>query len=259
MRPRATWAQIVQAFNITNPSSLVEAYHDSDRIPSAIDVPIQRVRLFDLAQLALWLGCTKVEVNTEGRYLRATGPVCTLKTEEIPTFGNAIRFEGDLAALMDRDLGAHDAATVLVADRICQGRFLSGIHVGELKAFRTHFDILCFCLGNKWSSKRYYEALQSAWPPRSVELERRIYGFADEIETLNVIQARLLLPDALLPKIPGAYKKLLVSEFDFGSNYNDCGYSHGENNLDQVSPAAGDLVSPYCVISGDQLGVLTQH
>ncbi|CAO2649518.1 Nn.00g069030.m01.CDS01 [Neocucurbitaria sp. VM-36] len=190
-RPRATWAQIVQAFNITNPSSLVEAYLDSDTIPSAIDVPIQRVRVFDLAQLALYLGCTKVEVNAEERYLRATGPVCTLKTEVIPTFGNAIRFEGDLAALMQRALGNHDAATALVADRICLGRFLTGVHIRELKAFRTHFNIMCECLDNKWPCKKYYEALRSAWPPRSIELERRMWSFADEIEMLNIIRARL--------------------------------------------------------------------
>jgi hypothetical protein len=70
-RPRATWAQIVQALRISDALTLVANKLNSDTIPSGIDVPIQRIKLVQLGRLAFALGCANVELNVETRYVRS--------------------------------------------------------------------------------------------------------------------------------------------------------------------------------------------
>ncbi|KAL4886816.1 hypothetical protein BJY04DRAFT_212793 [Aspergillus karnatakaensis] len=98
-RPRATWAQLVQAAGINDTSALTLGHEDADSIPTSIDVPIQRPRLFDIGCLALLLGFESVKINAETRVLQAVSPYGTITTEEIPTFGKVIRFEGDIQSI----------------------------------------------------------------------------------------------------------------------------------------------------------------
>lgn len=82
----------------------------AESIPSTIDILIQRVRHMDLDLLALVLGCTTVKANVQSREFRAVGPHCILTPELILTFGNAVRFEGDIDTLRKHHFGEHDLA-----------------------------------------------------------------------------------------------------------------------------------------------------
>ncbi|KAJ0423137.1 hypothetical protein BJY00DRAFT_310263 [Aspergillus carlsbadensis] len=95
-RPRATWAQLIRAAAITDTSSIVLRHLDADSIPSSIDVPIQRARLFDIGCLALILGFDSIKIDSANRDFTAVSRYGTITTEEIPTFGKVIRFEGDI-------------------------------------------------------------------------------------------------------------------------------------------------------------------
>jgi hypothetical protein len=95
-RPRATWSQVLLAFGITDTKSITRGTVDADSIPSTIDVPVQRIRLFELGMLALSLGFTSVSLDTTKRSFKAIGPFATISTEEVPGFGKVIRFEGDI-------------------------------------------------------------------------------------------------------------------------------------------------------------------
>ncbi|OAL51054.1 hypothetical protein IQ07DRAFT_599057 [Pyrenochaeta sp. DS3sAY3a] len=187
-RPRATWAQIVQAMGITDPSSIVEDYLDSDTIPSGIDVPIQRARYFHLGQLALYIGCDTVSLDVSARELHATGDHCSMTTEVVPTFGKVVRFEGNITALQDMSIGVHDPVTAMIMECMCQGQFLLAVPIEEAKEFRIHPDILRHCLAEKLTCREYYTSCQSVWPSDSVELENLHGSFADEMKTFSMIR-----------------------------------------------------------------------
>ncbi|KAH8724097.1 hypothetical protein GQ44DRAFT_760533 [Phaeosphaeriaceae sp. PMI808] len=121
-RPRATWTQIIQVFDISDASSLIRNEITADTIPSTIDVPLQKVSLFDLGQLALALGCITVDIDVESRHFRAVGPHCVITTEDIPTFGKAVRFEGDIGTLMHYRLGAFKEKGWLTATQMTLGQ-----------------------------------------------------------------------------------------------------------------------------------------
>lgn len=123
-RPRATWAQIIQAWHISDASCLVKARLNADSIPAMIDVPMQRIRLTDLGHLALALGCSEVELDTKSRHFKANGPHCILTSETVPTFGQAVRFEGDISTLMNNTFGNYDRMCWHAAIELTYGRFL---------------------------------------------------------------------------------------------------------------------------------------
>jgi hypothetical protein len=121
-RPRATWAQIVRALTITEPAPLVRRGLNADTIPATIDVPIQRVTLVDLGLVALVLGCSKIDIDVEKRFFEAIGAHCVLTTEIIPMFGKAVRFEGDIDALVKRSFPHHCRETWEFAVQVSLGK-----------------------------------------------------------------------------------------------------------------------------------------
>lgn len=138
-RPRATWAQVIQALGITDTSSLVVNKLDADTIPSGIDVPIQRLRLFDLGRLALIMGCTTVEIDVMNRFFRAVGPFCTLSTDDIPTFGKAIRFEGDIYAINRDKWRFQPVSSMFAALELAEGRLaVSRYLIPSMTSFTHH-------------------------------------------------------------------------------------------------------------------------
>lgn len=98
-RPRASWAQILMAFGIRDTRCLVYQRADADIIPSSVDAPIQRIKLFDLGMLALYLGFKKVTVNTREREFEAVGDFGTITTLKNTELGKVLQFEGDILAI----------------------------------------------------------------------------------------------------------------------------------------------------------------
>jgi hypothetical protein len=98
-RPRATWAQVLRAFGFNDAKTLISRLIDADSIPSYFDMPIQRIKLFDIGILAHCMAFTTVEINVANRNFKASGPFGTITTEDVPNFGKALRFEGDMFAI----------------------------------------------------------------------------------------------------------------------------------------------------------------
>ncbi|KAK4150014.1 hypothetical protein C8A00DRAFT_37391 [Chaetomidium leptoderma] len=98
-RPRASWAQMLMAFGIRDTSSMVYKHADADIIPGSVDAPIQRVKLFDLGMLALYLGFKKVTINARDRHLEAIGAFGTITTLKNNELGKVLHFEGDTLAI----------------------------------------------------------------------------------------------------------------------------------------------------------------
>ncbi|KAK4233080.1 hypothetical protein C8A03DRAFT_39236 [Achaetomium macrosporum] len=98
-RPRASWAQMLMAFGIRDTRSLVYKHADADIIPASVDAPIQRVKLFDLGMLALYLGFKKVTINAKERHFEAVGDFGTITTLKTNELGKVLHFEGDILAI----------------------------------------------------------------------------------------------------------------------------------------------------------------
>jgi hypothetical protein len=125
-RPRASWAIMMQIYRITDASDLVLEYLDADTIPSGIDVPMQRVRMADLGQLALTLGCTNVQIDVSARYFRAEGPHGIITTEQIPGFGTVAKYEGDIRAVSQIEVWKCNQESIALAMEMTLGKFLVG-------------------------------------------------------------------------------------------------------------------------------------
>jgi hypothetical protein len=61
-RPRATWAQVLRALGFQSVENLTLRTVDAGIIPACIDVPIQRIKLFDLGILCFTMGFTSVKI-----------------------------------------------------------------------------------------------------------------------------------------------------------------------------------------------------
>ena len=100
LRPRATWAQMLRALGLSDVEPIIRlASIDADTIPSALDVPIQRVKLKHLGHLAFILGFKSVKIDLPKREFHATGHHGSITTEDLVNFGKVIRFEGDMHAI----------------------------------------------------------------------------------------------------------------------------------------------------------------
>ncbi|KAI9773499.1 MAG: hypothetical protein M1839_002081 [Geoglossum umbratile] len=94
-RPRASWAQLLFAFGIRETHLLKIRLTDADMIPSNLDVPLQRIGLFDLGVLAFLMGFTSVKIDIPNRDFRALSPFGTISTQELQGWGKIIHFDGD--------------------------------------------------------------------------------------------------------------------------------------------------------------------
>lgn len=72
---------------------------DADTVSSALDAPIQRVKLRSLGYLAHILGFTKVTIDVAERRFTALCPRGTISTIEVSNIGKVLRFEGDILAI----------------------------------------------------------------------------------------------------------------------------------------------------------------
>ncbi|PVI02126.1 hypothetical protein DM02DRAFT_670801 [Periconia macrospinosa] len=98
-RPRATWAQLLSTFGLRDTKKLLGQHVDASAIPRVLDVPVQRISLFELGKIAMFLGFTDVEIKIKQRQFAATGPFAAITTVDFEHFGKVLRFEGDAFAI----------------------------------------------------------------------------------------------------------------------------------------------------------------
>ncbi|KAK3389219.1 hypothetical protein B0H63DRAFT_537002 [Podospora didyma] len=80
-RPRASWAQILRAFGVTNVKKITLRHIDAGSIPTNMDIPIQRVKLFDMGILALTMGFTTIAIDAAQRISAPPVPLASLPSK----------------------------------------------------------------------------------------------------------------------------------------------------------------------------------
>jgi hypothetical protein len=137
---------------LRNTEDLILRTVDAATIPSVFDVPIQRIRLYDIGMLSLILGFSSVEINISSRNFNATGPFGTITTEDFPNFGKVLRFEGDIFNLY-RTISRCDRVWLYVlapqiVGRLSLGNFVSFGNVLPLQMIKE-------AVSEYWSSDHY--------------------------------------------------------------------------------------------------------
>ena len=99
IRPRASWAQLLLALGIRDTGAITYRHADADLIPTSIDAPVQRIKLFDLGILSLLLGFKSVTIDLRNRNFTAIGQFGTITTTPQSDIGKVLRFEGDIFAI----------------------------------------------------------------------------------------------------------------------------------------------------------------
>jgi hypothetical protein len=156
-RPRASWAQLLLAFGLRDTSKITYKHMDADLIPSSIDVPVQRIMLYDLGFLCLLLGFGSINIDQRKRDFTAVGPFGTISTYEKSDLGKVLRFEGDIFS---------------IHEMIFQGRLQLLHHwmpaangelaVGPKYVFSGYFyplDLLSRAMAEKWGEATFNENL----------------------------------------------------------------------------------------------------
>lgn len=153
-RPRATWANILQSYRITDATHLIQFGLDADAIPSGIDVPVQRIRLLDLGQIALTMGCTNVEIDIATRNFRAEGPTCIITSENIPAFGIAAKFEGDIRFISQIEIWKCNHESLALAMAMTLGQFSIGKYLAR---GLVDLPLLYQAVDESWTRSVFFE------------------------------------------------------------------------------------------------------
>jgi hypothetical protein len=97
--PRASWAQILLSLGIGVAPRLKLRTVDADTVSTYLDTPTQRINFFQLGTIAFLMGFHSVEIDVPKRTFKALSPLGTITTEEVPSLGKVLRFEGDITAI----------------------------------------------------------------------------------------------------------------------------------------------------------------
>jgi hypothetical protein len=157
-RPRASWAQLLMAFGIRDPSRLVYRFADAGMIPAAIDTPLQRIKLHDLGVLALMLGFKKVDINIAKREFEAQGQHGTITTIRTNELGKVLHFEADILAVIAQ-ISKGTLKTYIEAYNPADGQFSFGPEF-RTTSYLCPLQLLPRATAEDWEGFRFDPELQ---------------------------------------------------------------------------------------------------
>ncbi|EED22219.1 hypothetical protein TSTA_094650 [Talaromyces stipitatus ATCC 10500] len=158
-RPRASWSQIITAFGIRNTKLLKRRVIDADTIPASMDVPFQYVELSQLGRLCVVMGFKDIIIDPVDRNFYATGPSRTITTQEIPTFGKVLRFDGDTFAINYTVVRANSVEWMgTMANISCGAMFFGRYMCGHL--VHLPIDLLAEAIGLDSSISKFDEDIK---------------------------------------------------------------------------------------------------
>ncbi|KAF2686121.1 hypothetical protein K458DRAFT_363725 [Lentithecium fluviatile CBS 122367] len=153
--PRASWAQMLMALGIRDTKSLASGKPDidADSIPANVDVPHQAVKLYDVGILAFAMGFTSVVIRPVAREFRAEGPFGVIVTEEVPTFGRVLRFEGDVHEI-NKTISRCPTGYILEGSLMLLGKLNFGRYsTPELPMVSFSLDLLASAIRRGWDNE----------------------------------------------------------------------------------------------------------
>lgn len=212
IRPRASWAQLIIALGISDTSSLEYKHADADLIPGSVDVPIQRVRLFELGYLAFTLGFKHVKIKLSERTFEAVGEFGTISTIFQSDLGKVLRFEGDMLAIHSQISKGHPLNLinnyVMVNGKLQLGPGFAA------NGFFYPLHLLPVAIRNGWTQEIFDRKLREfivsslsndstpRLPKGEVAAEAVLFGeiFEQKSETIDRAAIRTPTPSEVIPR-----------------------------------------------------------
>ncbi|EWC48034.1 hypothetical protein DRE_02613 [Drechslerella stenobrocha 248] len=99
---KAGWANLLTTLKIEAVDALVREYEDADKIPSGVDVPVQRVRLSDLSLLCYMVNIKNVDIDVAKGTIEAQNAFIKVSPQPILGLGQAIVIDGDFGSLQEQ-------------------------------------------------------------------------------------------------------------------------------------------------------------
>ncbi|KAF3902213.1 hypothetical protein ABW21_db0208625 [Orbilia brochopaga] len=145
---KAGWANVLGTLNIEVSDELIEEYEDADKIPSVVDVPIQRIQLSHLSLLCYMMNIKNIDINIDEGSIKGHNAFVKVTTEPILGLGQAIVIDGDFGSLRD-EIRASDTTTVATICYIVRGGILGAVGFrGDIEYF--DLDVFLYGLLKKW-------------------------------------------------------------------------------------------------------------
>ncbi|KAJ6260781.1 hypothetical protein Dda_5010 [Drechslerella dactyloides] len=145
---KAGWANTLAVLNIAMTDKLIQEYDDADKIPSGVDVPVQRIRLSHLSLLCYMINIKRIEIKIEEGSIEAHNSFVKVSTQPIPGFGQAVVIDGDFGSLQDK-IRPIDTSTTRCLCFLARGDLLglAGFR-GDIEYLDT--DAFLYGLLRKW-------------------------------------------------------------------------------------------------------------
>ncbi|KAK6526021.1 hypothetical protein TWF281_011062 [Arthrobotrys megalospora] len=96
---KAGWANFMASLSITPDECLIDGFNEADIIPSGVDVPIQTIKLYDLALLCYISSIKDVRLDSSQGIINAENAFVKVTTQEVPGWGKAVTINGDFDQL----------------------------------------------------------------------------------------------------------------------------------------------------------------
>lgn len=146
------------ALGIRDTSSITYRHADADLIPSTFDVPVQRVKLFDLGILSLLLGFKSVRINVRESTFEAVGQFGTITTILSPNVGKFLRFEGDIFAISAQISKGHPTVLLNYAS-VANGKLALGPDY-VMNGYFFPLQLLPIAVTENWDEDRFDDELK---------------------------------------------------------------------------------------------------
>ncbi|KAK6506466.1 hypothetical protein TWF506_011373 [Arthrobotrys conoides] len=172
---RAGWCNLLTAFVVLPDKGMISHYENADIIPSSIDVPIQRMKLFDLCLLCYIANIKDVKINLLESTINGQNRYIKLNTQETPGLGKFVTVDGDFEKLKKKLAIAHSLQLFDVCI-MAQGAIMGPGFCPSLGYFDE--GVFLFGLARRWEQQNWVQHMRD-WKkaiydsaPESIEREK---------------------------------------------------------------------------------------
>ncbi|KAK6360004.1 hypothetical protein TWF696_001125 [Orbilia brochopaga] len=120
---KAGWANVLATLSIAVTDRIVQEYEDADKIPTGVDVPVQRIQLAHLSLLCYMINIKNIELKPEEGSIEAHNAFVRVSTQPIPGLGQVVVIDGDFGSLHD-EIWPLDTSTIRSVYSIARGDIL---------------------------------------------------------------------------------------------------------------------------------------
>ncbi|KAF3933967.1 hypothetical protein ABW19_dt0208185 [Dactylella cylindrospora] len=147
---KAGWSNLLMVLEVYPHKHLVDGYENADIIPSGVDVPIQRVQIFDLCMICYMANLRDIHINVPGRSIEAQNDLIKVSTQNIPGFGQAVTIDGDFEQLQNKIAIANTGQLITLCYQ-AKGSFKCQYFYTNIYYFDLH--AMLYAMVRRWDGK----------------------------------------------------------------------------------------------------------